>query len=84
MRAKSITDFRKTIAADLDQVIDDHVPLLITRAGGKPPAVVMSLDDFSSWQETVYLLGNPANKQRLIDSLAELEAGKVVEVPFPE
>jgi antitoxin YefM len=83
MRAKSITDFRKTIAADLDQVVDDHVPLLITRAGGKPPAVVMSLDDFSSWQETVYLLGNPANKQRLIESIAELEAGKVIEVPFP-
>jgi antitoxin YefM len=83
MRAKSITDFRKTIAADLDQVVDDHVPLLITRAGGKPPAVVMSLDDFSSWQETAYLLGNPANKQRLIESIAELEAGKVIEVPFP-
>ena len=84
MRAKSITDFRKTIAADLDQVVDDHVPLLITRAGGKSPAVVMSLEDFSSWQETAYLLGNPANKQRLADSIAEFEAGKIVEVPFPE
>ncbi|HTJ56327.1 MAG TPA: type II toxin-antitoxin system prevent-host-death family antitoxin [Devosiaceae bacterium] len=84
MRAKSITDFRKNIAADLDQVVEDHVPLLITRANGKSPAVVMSLEDFSSWQETAYLLASPANKERLIESIAEAEEGKVVEVPLPE
>ena len=84
MRAKSVTEFRKTIAADLDQVVDDHVPLLITRTGGKPPAVLMLLEDFSSWQETAYLLGSPANKERLEQSIADFEAGRFVEIPFPE
>lgn len=84
MRAKSITDFRKNIAADLDQVIDDHVPLLITRANGKSPAVVMSLEDFSSWQETNYLLSNPVNRKRLEESIAEAEAGNLIEVSLPE
>ena len=84
MRAKSITDFRKNIAADLDRVVDDHVPLLITRANGKSPAVVMSLEDFSSWQETNYLLSSPANARRLQHSIAAAEAGKFIEPPLPE
>ncbi len=84
MRAKSVTEFRKTIAADLDQVVDDHVPLLITRTGGKPPAVLMSLEDFSSWQETAYLLSSPANEERLLKGIEDFEKGKGIEVPWPE
>jgi antitoxin YefM len=84
MRAKSITDFRKNIAADIDRAVDDHEPLIITRSGGKPAAVVMSLEDFSSWQETDYLLATAANRERLHESIAEAEAGKLVDAPLPE
>lgn len=76
MRAKSISDFRKNIAADIDAAVEDHVPLIITRPGGKDAAVVMSLEDFNSWQETAYLLSNPANAERLRRSVADLDAGK--------
>jgi antitoxin YefM len=79
MRAKSISDFRKNIAADIDAAVEDHVPLIITRTGGKPAAVVMSLADFESWKETLYLLSNPANAKELRLSIAELESGKGVE-----
>ena len=79
MRAKSISDFRKNIAADIDAAVEDHVPLIITRPGGKEAAVVMSLEDFNSWQETAYLLSSPANAERLRQSIAELDAGKGVE-----
>jgi antitoxin YefM len=84
MRAKSITDFRKNIAADIDQAVADHVPLIITRPNGKPAAVVMSLEDYSSWQETDYLLSNPANARWLMKSIEEFEAGRGIEKPFPE
>jgi antitoxin YefM len=76
MRAKSISDFRKNIAADIDAAVDDHVPLIITRTGGREAAVVMSLADFESWKETLYLLSNPANAKELRDSIAELDDGK--------
>jgi antitoxin YefM len=79
MRAKSISDFRKNIAADIDAAVDDHVPLIITRPGGKDAAVVMSLEDFNSWQETAYLLSSPANADRLRRSIGELNAGKGIE-----
>lgn len=75
MRAKSISDFRKNIAADIDAAVDDHVPLIITRTGGREAAVVMSLADFESWKETLYLLSNPANAKELRESIAELESG---------
>lgn len=76
MRATSFTNFRKNLAAEIDSVNDDHEPVIITREGGKPSAVMMSLEDFASWQETSYLLSNPANAKRLLDSIAELDAGK--------
>ena len=79
MRATSITTLRKNLAAEIDSVNDDHEPLIITREGGKPSAVLMSLEDFASWQETNYLLKHPADAKRLLDSIAELEAGKGVE-----
>lgn len=79
MRATSFTNFRKNLAAEIDSVNDDHEPVIITREGGKPSAVMMSLEDFASWQETSYLLSSPANAKRLLDSIAELEAGKGVE-----
>jgi antitoxin YefM len=79
MRATSATNLRKNLAAALDGVNDDHEPLIITREGGKPSAVLMSLEDFASWQETDYLLKHPVDAKRLLDSIAELEAGNGVE-----
>jgi antitoxin YefM len=79
MRATSFTNFRKNLAAEIDSVNNDHEPVIITREGGKPSAVMMSLEDFASWQETSYLLSSPANAKRLLDSIAELDAGKGVE-----
>ena len=79
MRAKSISDFRKNIATDVEAVVEDHEPLIVTRTGGKEAVVVVSLKEYESWKETLYLMSTPANAQELRDSIAELEAGKGVE-----
>ena len=64
--ARLVTDLRKNLAATIDRVTADHDYTIITREGGKPAAVLMSLEDFASWQETDYLLRSPANAARLV------------------
>ncbi len=75
MRATSYSELRKNLAATLDRVMGDHEPVLITRDCGKPAAVLMSIEDFASYEETAYLLNSPANAGRLRRSIGELAAG---------
>ena len=75
MRTASSTELRNNLAKYLDQVYDDHTPLIITREGGKPAAVIMSLEDYASHEETMHLLRSPANAARLQKSIDELNAG---------
>jgi antitoxin YefM len=79
MRATSYTDLRKNLAATLDSVTADHEPVIITRDRGKPAAVLMSLEDFASFEETRYLLRSPDNAERLLGAIEELDAGKGLE-----
>lgn len=74
----SYTNFRSHLAGTLDKVNDDHVPVLITRQNGKP-AVLISLDDFKSYEETAYLMASPKNAMRLNQAIAEIEVGHVVD-----
>lgn len=75
MRATSFTELRRNLAATLDQVVEDHEPVIITRAGGKPAAVLISLEDFGSYEETRYLLASPKNRERLLRSIANMDRG---------
>jgi antitoxin YefM len=38
--------------------------------------MLMSLEDFASYEETAHLLRSPRNAERLMESIAELDAGK--------
>jgi antitoxin YefM len=78
MRIASSTELRNNLAKYLDQVHDDHTPMIITREGGKPAAVIMSFEDYTSHEETMYLLRSPNNAKDLLESIAQLEAGKGV------
>ena len=78
MEAINYTTFRKNLAETIDRVNDNHCPVLITRQKGKP-AVIISLEDFRSYEETDYLLSNPRNAKRLMDSIEELEKGNGLE-----
>jgi antitoxin YefM len=79
MKTTSYSELRKNLAAMLDSVEADHEPVVITRDKGKPAAVLMSLEDFASYEETRYLLRSPANAERLLTSVTALEAGRGAE-----
>jgi antitoxin YefM len=76
MRTTSYSDLRKNLAATLDRVTEDHEPVVITRDRGKPAAVLISLEDFASYEETAYLLKSPRNAERLRAAIDELDAGE--------
>jgi len=84
MRSTSYSDLRKNLAATLDSVTVDHEPVLITRERGKPAAVLMSLEDFASYEETAYLLRSPRNAERLRESIRELTSGAGTERALSE
>ncbi|MCB8887758.1 type II toxin-antitoxin system Phd/YefM family antitoxin [Vreelandella malpeensis] len=74
MDAISYTAARSHLAKTMEQVCEDHSPVIITRT--KAPSVVMlSLEDYEALQETAYLLRSPNNARRLMDAMAELEQG---------
>ena len=75
MRTTSYSELRKNLAAMLESVSADHEPVVITRDKGKPSAVLMSLEDFASYEETRYLLRSPANADRLMAAVGALEQG---------
>lgn len=77
MDAISYSAFRSNLAKTLDKVNEDHVPVLVTRQNGKP-AVVISLEDFKSYEETAYLMASPKNAERLNQAITEIESGKTV------
>lgn len=54
---------------------EDHAPILITRQKGAA-AVLLSLEDFESWQETAYLQRSPAMAHRLRSAVHQIEHGQ--------
>jgi antitoxin YefM len=76
MRTISFSDARSRLKQVIDQVIEDADVTIITRRDA-PDAVLMSLEAFNSWQETVHLLKTPANAAHLAESIRQLRTGKV-------
>ena len=77
MKHTSSTDLRANLAAMMDRVNDDHEPLMVTRAKGRP-VVMISLEDYAAMDETAYLLSSPANRVDLMRALAEMDETKFV------
>ncbi|MCE0484410.1 MAG: type II toxin-antitoxin system prevent-host-death family antitoxin [Methylacidiphilales bacterium] len=77
MTAITYTAARENLASTMDKVCQNHDPVIITRNRNQA-VVMMSLEDYSSLEETAYLMRSPANARRLMESIAEIEKGKVV------
>jgi antitoxin YefM len=74
MQAIAYDTVRENLANTFQQVCENHEPVIIKRKI-KQAVVVMSLEDYNSLEETAYLLHSPVNAKRLLESIAELEAG---------
>ena len=79
----SYSETRANLKAIMDRVVNDHVPIAITRQRGKP-VVMIDLDDWNAMQETMYLLSTPNNAKMLMESIANIESGKNIIHVDPE
>jgi len=78
MNATTVNDAKNNLDRLIEQVTADAEPTIICGDKGQK-AVLLSLEEFNSWQETLYLLANPANAAHLRQSIAEAKAEKAVE-----
>jgi len=75
MKAITYTAARQNLAKTMEEVCEDHAPVIVTRKKSDS-VVIMSLEDYAALEETAYLLRSPKNTRRLIESIAQLEDGK--------
>jgi antitoxin YefM len=75
MEAMTSNQAKQQLDELIDRVILDAEPTILCNEQGKQ-AVLMSLDEFNSWQETLYLLSNPANAEHLRKSIEQANSGK--------
>ena len=74
MDAITYTKARANLAQTINSVCENHEPVIITKKNDHS-VVMLSLEDYQALEETSYLLRNPKNARRLLDSVNELDAG---------
>lgn len=77
MTTVTYTNFRQNLAHYLDKTEQDCEEIVVSRSKGRN-AILLSLNDFLSLQETAYLLSSKANRKHLEKSLGQIKKGKTV------
>ena len=83
MTAVTFSSARAEFARTIEQAVNDHTPVLITRRKGGN-AVIISEEDFRSYEETAYLMQSLNNAMRLNSAIASLRNGKGIEKTLVE
>ena len=77
MKTLGLTEARKDLSKLVDEVASAHEHITITRQG-RPAAVVMSAEEFESWQETLEILADRKTMAALARAEREIKAGQVL------
>lgn len=62
----------------IDKLAEKIEPTIVRNNKGKQ-IVLMLLKENNSWQETIYLLSNPANAKHLRKSIEKIQKGNITE-----
>jgi antitoxin YefM len=81
MNILTFSEARASLKTVMDNVCNDHSPAVVTRVGGDH-VVLMSLSDFNSIEETLYLLSSKNNASALMKSISQLRAGETRQHDF--
>lgn len=78
MNAMTVREAEQNLERLITRVIADVEPTIVVSETGER-VVVLSLDEYNSWKETLYLLASPANATRLHASILQAQSGNVRE-----
>jgi antitoxin YefM len=78
MQVTTLQTAKNNLEQLIHQVDDDAEPIMIL-LDERHKAVLISEREFTAWQETEYLLSNPANAEHLRKSLEQAQQGQVSE-----
>lgn len=73
MDVMTYSDARAQLKGVMDRAICDKQEVVVTRKKGEA-VVVVSLEAWNAINETLHLLSNPRNAERLRSSIAQLDA----------
>ena len=76
MKTLPLTEARKDLPKIVDEVATIHEHVVITKHG-KPEAVVMSADEFESWQETLEIMADKKTMAAIARAERDVKAGRV-------
>jgi antitoxin YefM len=79
----SFSELRRRLAHFMDRAVQDRDMVVITRQGSEP-AVLIALSEYEGMVETLHLRRSPENARILDESIAQAEAGEVIEVVWDE
>ncbi len=71
----ALKDVKDHLSEVVDQVEREHDRVVITKHG-RPAAVVLSVEDLASLEETLDIAGRPTLMRQIRASLTELAAGE--------
>jgi len=78
MTVISVDEAKQNLEKLIEQVMNDAEPAVLRTDAGEE-VVLLSRQEFNSWNEMVYLLSSPANAAHLRKSINEANAGKIEE-----
>lgn len=76
MDSVSVNKFRDKLKTFVEQVVEDHTPIKVTRRSGDA-FVVMSAEDWEREQETLYVLQNTSLMKQISESVQAKDSGYV-------
>lgn len=85
MHAVTLKEAKRNLERLVEQVLANAEPTIVVTEQGQQ-VVALPLDEYNAWQETRYLLANPANAAHLRRSITQAQAGdsqerEVLDVP---
>ena len=77
MQAILYSQARNNLRQIINQVCDDYDEVVITTKDDKS-VILISYEEYRSMKETMYLLSSKNNRERLLDSIEEIDNAQLI------